>query len=177
MQPGQTTSHQLAAQESTPADQAPLHPIAQFDCWYIPEGKFTIFNYRRSLVMLYLGWMVIYRKSDHQELARIQLTPDLHMKYFFSFVRFAQLNGRKYSSFKLNNTFMTTPMWFYGIFFVGILVNLIGSAARVSTGVRDIGMQVSSLAIMLAAFGMLATGTPKAKELIATAKRAAGVVS
>ncbi|HVI69033.1 MAG TPA: hypothetical protein VM581_01100 [Magnetospirillaceae bacterium] len=155
---------------------APLTPIAQIECWYLPEGQFTIFAYRKSNIVIYPGWMLIYRKSDNAEVARIQLTPDLDMRFLFGFVRFAQLNGKKFSFFKLNNLFMTSSMWVYLVFFAGILINLLESIMRFNSG-RNIGLQLLGLVIMLAGFGLLMTGWPKAKELIAAAKRAAGIAS
>lgn len=177
MQPEQATPQQPVVERPVSAAQAPLTPIAQFECWYIPEGKYTIFNYRKSIVMLYPGWMVIYQKSHHAEVARIQLAPDLQMKHFLGFARFAQLNGKKYSFFKFNNHFMTSPIWAYGVLVVGFLINSIEAIGRLNTGMRNIGLQLIALCVILAGFGLLATGIPKARELIAAAKRAAGVVS
>lgn len=159
-----------------PVAQAPLTPIAQIECWYIPEGQFTIFAYRKCNVVLYPGWMMIYRKSDNAEVGRIQLAPDLHMKYFLNFVRIAQLNGKKYSVFKLNNNFMMTSIWLYSVFLLGLVVNLISSFGRLN-GEPNVGLQLLAMLLVLGGIGLLATGMPKAKEFVAAAKRAAGIAS
>ena len=171
MQPEQTTVSQ--PQQQQPSGQ--LQPLAQFECWYIPEGKYTIFNYRKSIVVLYPGWMVVYQKSDHAELARIPLGADLKMKYFVGFARFAQLNGRKYSFFTFSNLFMTTPMWAYGIFGLSVVINLIISLRL--TEDTNLGLRGMSLFVQLAGLAILFVGFPKAKALVQAAHRAAGVAS
>jgi len=171
MQPEQTAGPPIQPQLA----DAPLHPLAQFECWYIPEGKYTIFNYRKSIVMLYPGWMVIYLQSDHTELARIPLGPDVKMKYIAGFARFARLNGRKYNFFTFSNVFMTTPMWAYGVFGLSIFINLTISSLRLVTG--DPSLRGLYLAIQLVGLAILFVGLPKARALVRAAYRAAGVVS
>lgn len=162
-------------QQTAPqASDSPLTPIAQIECWYLPEGSYTIFGYRKAVVVLYPGWMVIYGKSTNAELAKIQLTPDLKMKYFLGFVRFAQLNGRTYSAFKMNNLFMTTPMWTYGIFALALIANLVVTLNRYNVS-NSLGSSLLTILLLGGALVLLASGMPKAKHLIEASKRAAGV--
>lgn len=166
-------------QPTTPqpvASPQPPAPLEQIECWYIPEGQYTIFAYRKCVVVFYPGWMMIYRKSDNVEVGRIQLAPDLRMKYFLNFVRIAQLNGKKHSVFKLNNNFMTASIWLYSVFLLGLVVNLISSFGRLN-GEPNPGLQLLAVVLILGGLGLLATGMPKAKALVAAAKRAAGIAS
>jgi hypothetical protein len=178
MQPEQTHNAPVSpVPQVAPQGQAPLTPIAQFDCPYLPTGRYTIFNMRPSVAVIYPGWLVVYQKSDNAEVARIPLGADLNMKYGFGFVRFIQLNGKKYSIFTMNNLFLTAPAGAYIAFVVFILLSGVVSFIDIGKSGTDVGLLFLRLVFLLAALFSLMTGRTKGKALIEACKRAAGIAS
>jgi hypothetical protein len=156
---------------------APRTPLYRTDIWCLPEGSFGIFGYRKAEAVVYPGWLIIYRKSDHTELKRVQLTPDLQMKQFLNYVRIARLGGQKFSFFDQKHLFFTVTMWSYALFFVGVLIDFALRYSQLTTGDNDSNLlvQSASLLVVLAALGWMATGMPKGKALILACLRGAGI--
>lgn len=167
----QTQNLQQTPQQSQPA------PLYRTDIWCLPEGNFGIFGYRKAEALVYPGWLMIYRKSDHAELKRIQLTPDLRMKHFLNYVRIARLGGQNIGFLSQKYVFFTVTMWSYGLFLVGVLLDFVFRRIQLSSGDvgQDLVIQGISLLIMTAALGWMATGLTKGKMLIMACLRAAGI--
>lgn len=122
MQPEQPPVTNTPAQPPTP--QTPLQPIAQFECWGVPSGGRGILAYRKHTAVVYPGWLVLYR-MDHTEAARIPLSGDLKVKYFFGFGRVAYTQGQKISLWNQKYIFNFGPIWPYALFIITVIIDLI----------------------------------------------------
>ncbi len=174
-QPEPQPTPPAAPQPTQPAAPAPSGPHYQQVCWYIPEGSLTIFSAKSSVLSVYPGWLIITRKSDNAELKRIQLTPDLHLKYFFNFTRISHVGGQKIGVFKRGYNFLIGSPIGYGIFLLSALARLIIDANELAGGVRTgTGALVGSGGLIIALI-LMALDIPKVKAFIAACKQAAGV--
>lgn len=177
------TDQQLQPQPQIQPQSTQPAPLYRTDMWCLPDGQFGLWNYRKAEAIVYPGWLMIYRKSDHAELKRIHLAPDLEIKNFLNYARISQLSGQKYSMFNQKYSFFLVTMWSYAVFLVGVLVNLINSLIRFNTvysgGEEDLGLSLTlqsiGLLFMIAALIWMATGYPKGKALAAACKHAASI--
>ena len=165
----------MPPQQVQQPSQGPSTPLFQTECWYIPKGTYTIFSYRKCIIVLHPGQLVVYRKSDNAELQRIQLTNDLRIKYFLGFARISYVGGRKISLFNASYSFLISPVWSYALIMLGALIDLVANSIALNTGERSTSAAFVALLVMLAGFGVMASGTAKAKALVAACKGAAGV--
>lgn len=173
----QTTAEQQQVL-SQPAVDQPLAPIAQFDCWYLPEGQQTIFGLRKHVAVFYPGWMVLYDKTTHAEVKKIAITPDVKVKYFLGSARIAQTNGQKYSFFNRRMGFIMDPLWPYLFLLATLVFDIILRFAffNVPVSSANIGWRLLSLVLMVVAFIMFGVvSMPRAKAFKEAAHRAAGV--
>jgi hypothetical protein len=173
-QPQQVPQSDLA--QPQPAEQPALTPIYQMESWYSPSRFTTIFGLRKCLVVVYPGWVVVYKPSDHTEIRRFQLTPDIQMKSLLDYARFSFIEGKKIGLFETSYVF-TTPTFGRYIFIVGALLDLVNNATALSsdTGDRNLLFQFVSLGIILIGFGVMAMAIPTNKAFIAACKRGAGI--
>lgn len=186
MQPQDPLTNQQPAPQPEPvapvqqpvAAPAPLTPLFQTEAYHMPDGHFSVFGYRKAHVVVYTGWLVVYRASDNAEVKRIPLTQDLKMKNFLGVVRIAQTNGQKFGIFNMQYSFFLSSMWSYVPIIGGLLLNLIFRLATIGSYPRtaqDSLLQNIGFIPILAGLIWMAMGTPKGKALIDACKRAAGI--
>ena len=104
--PGQQTQ-QLPAEPLQPAQQSPSKPLGVHEGYCTtPSGGRSLFSYKKSILSLYPGWLIVTDIKTSAEINRIQLTPDMEIKGLVGQAGITYLNGRKVGAFEKGYSFL-----------------------------------------------------------------------